>query len=69
MPIVEKKGPVINAGINGFIVGSFTGGVLGAIIGVKRMFKYHKLSKFPATVLAYGLTTGISLGIVSSIMK
>ena len=60
---------MINAGVNGFIVGSFAGGLIGSFVGVSRMFKYHKLSKFPATVLSYGLTSGVSLGVLSAVMK
>lgn len=60
---------MINAGVNGFIIGSFSGGLIGSFVGIKRMFKYHRLSKFPATVLSYGLTAGLSLGIMSAIMK
>lgn len=55
--------------MNGFILGSFAGGLIGSFVGFKRMFKYHRLSKFPATILSYGLTTGLSLGVLSAVMK
>lgn len=69
VPVVVKGERVMNAGVNGFIVGSFVGGAVGCGVGVYRMFKHKRLSRFPAAVLAFGLTAGVSLSVLSLIMK